>query len=78
LRQYRGAHLHRLGGWLLRRGLSVTVARKTAVTFFAALMLTAIPAALVENAWLSIVSLAMLGYTGPFTAWQAWERASAE
>jgi ACS family hexuronate transporter-like MFS transporter len=55
-----------LGGWLLRRGLSVTVARKTAVTFFAALMLTAIPAALVENVWLSIafVSLAMLGYTG--------------
>ena len=55
-----------LGGWLLRRGLSLTHARKSAVTFFAALMLSAIPAVLVESAWLSIalVSIAMLGYTG--------------
>jgi ACS family hexuronate transporter-like MFS transporter len=59
-----------LGGWLsaylLRRGASVTVARKAAITFFAALMLTAIPAVLVNNAYLSIglVSIAMLGYTG--------------
>jgi len=51
---------------LLRQGFSVTVARKTAVTFFAVLMATAIPAVLAKDAWLSIamVSLAMLGYTG--------------
>jgi ACS family hexuronate transporter-like MFS transporter len=59
-----------LGGWmsgvLLRRGVSVTVARKGSVTFFAALMLSAIPAVLVGEAWLSIafISIAMLGYTG--------------
>lgn len=58
------------GGWLsgalLRRGLSVTIARKASVTFFAALMLSAIPAVLVTETWLSIafVSIAMLGYTG--------------
>jgi ACS family hexuronate transporter-like MFS transporter len=58
------------GGWLsgalLRRGFSVTVARKASVTFFAALMLSAIPAVLAEQTWLSIafVSIAMLGYTG--------------
>ena len=42
------------GGWmssaLLRRGHSVTVARKGTVTFFAALMLSAIPAVLAEQA----------------------------
>ena len=55
-----------LSGFLLRRGLSVTAARKGAVTFFAALMTSAIPAVLVSEAWLSIglVSIAMLGYTG--------------
>ncbi len=59
-----------LGGWLsqflLSRGCSLTVARKSAITFFAALMLSAIPAVLVGNAALSIglVSIAMLGYTG--------------
>jgi ACS family hexuronate transporter-like MFS transporter len=59
-----------LGGWfsavLLRRGLSVTVARKTAVTFFTVLMMSAIPAVLAPAAWISIafVSVAMLGYTG--------------
>jgi ACS family hexuronate transporter-like MFS transporter len=55
-----------LSGLLIRRGLSVTVARKTAVTFFALLMLAAIPAVLTPSAWLSIgyVSLAMTGYTG--------------
>ncbi len=44
----------------------MTIARKSAVTFFAILMTTAIPAALVREAWLSIalVSVAMLGYTG--------------
>ena len=55
-----------LSARLLRAGLSVTVARKTAVTVFAALMLSAIPAVLVHEAWLSIalVSVAMFGYTG--------------
>jgi ACS family hexuronate transporter-like MFS transporter len=59
-----------LGGWLsgflLRRGVSVTVARKGAITFFAALMLSAIPAVLVGEAWISVafISIAMLGYTG--------------
>jgi MFS transporter, ACS family, hexuronate transporter len=51
---------------LLRAGMPLTVARKLAVTVFAASMLAAIPAVLVGKAWLSIalVSLAMFGYTG--------------
>ncbi len=55
-----------LSGWLLRRGATVTVARKSAVTFFAALMTFAIGAVLVQQAWVAIapVSVAMLGYTG--------------
>jgi len=55
-----------LSGVLLRRGLSLTAARKGAVTFFAVLMTSAIPAVLAGQAWLSIalVSIAMLGYTG--------------
>ncbi len=59
-----------LGGWmstvLLKRGVSVTIARKASVTFFAALMLSAIPAVLASQTWLavSLVSVAMLGYTG--------------
>ena len=59
-----------LGGWLcgllLKRGWPVTLARKASVTFFAALMLTAIPAVLVSGVRLSIalVSIAMAGYTG--------------
>lgn len=59
-----------LGGWfssaLLRRNISVTLARKSAVTFFAALMLAAIPAVLASKTWMSVafVSIAMLGYTG--------------
>jgi ACS family hexuronate transporter-like MFS transporter len=55
-----------LSAWLLRRNVAVTVARKGSVTFFAALMTSAIPAVLVHDAWLSIalVSVAMLGYTG--------------
>lgn len=59
-----------LGGWfsaaLLRRGVSLTVARKTAVTFFAALMCSAIPAVLVADVrWsIALVSIAMVGYTG--------------
>ena len=59
-----------LGGWLvavlLRRGISLTIARKGTVTVFAVLMTAAIPAVLVTNVHLSIalVSLAMFGYTG--------------
>jgi len=55
-----------LSGFLLRCRLSVTVARKTAVTFFAVLMTSTIPAVLVHDARssISLVSLAMLGYTG--------------
>ena len=55
-----------LSGWLLRRGVSLTVTRKGSVTFFATLMMSAIPAVLVNQVWLSIafVSVAMLGYTG--------------
>jgi ACS family hexuronate transporter-like MFS transporter len=55
-----------LSGYLLRRGWPVTAARKWGVTFFAGLMTAAIPAVLVNQAWLSImlVSVAMLGYTG--------------
>jgi ACS family hexuronate transporter-like MFS transporter len=58
------------GGWLsaalLRRGVSVTVARKGSVTFFCVLMMAAIPAVLARETWLSIafVSVAMFGYTG--------------
>jgi len=59
-----------IGGWLsgllLRRGASVTIARKSAVTLFAVLMASAIPAVFVPQTSVSIalVSLAMLGYTG--------------
>lgn len=58
------------GGWmagaLLRRGVSATLARKGCMTFFALLMASAIPAALVQSAFVSIglVSIATLGYTG--------------
>ena len=52
--------------YLTLRGASLTIARKSAVTFFAILMTSAIPAVLAREAWLSIafVSVAMLGYTG--------------
>jgi ACS family hexuronate transporter-like MFS transporter len=55
-----------LSGWMLERGLSLNLARKGAVTLFAALMTSAIPAVLARDARISIalVSLAMLGYTG--------------
>ena len=44
----------------------MTVARKSTITFFAALMMSAIPAVLVNDVRVSIgfVSIAMLGYTG--------------
>lgn len=53
-------------GFLLRRGVSVTVARKSTVTVFILLMASAIPAVLVPETSVSIglVSLAMMGYTG--------------
>ena len=59
-----------LGGWLcgllLRKGWSVTTARKTTVTFFAMLMTSAIPAVLATDVRVAValVSIAMLGYTG--------------
>jgi MFS transporter, ACS family, hexuronate transporter len=59
-----------LGGWLsgtlLRRGVSLTIARKSSVTVFACLMTGAIPAVLANDVRLSIalISLAMVGYTG--------------
>src|SRR5262249_36002953 len=55
-----------LSSWLLRRGCSLTVARKGAITFFAGLMMSAIPAVLTTDVRLAIalVSLAMMGYTG--------------
>lgn len=55
-----------VSGWMLRRGLSLNVARKGGATLFAMLMTSAIPAVLVADVRTSIalVSLAMLGYTG--------------
>jgi len=55
-----------LSSALLRRGWSTTAARKTAVTVFAVLMTSAIPAVLARDTWVAIalVSVAMLGYTG--------------
>jgi ACS family hexuronate transporter-like MFS transporter len=59
-----------LGGWfaaaLFRLRIPNTPARKLAVLFFALLMTSAIPAALVKSPWISmaLISLAMLGYTG--------------
>lgn len=55
-----------LSSWLLARGVSTTVTRKGSITFFAALMTSAIPAVLVESPWISMamVSIAMMGYTG--------------
>ena len=55
-----------LGGVLLRLNIPITVARKSATTLFALLMLSAIPAVLTSSASVSIglVSVAMLGYTG--------------
>ncbi|HVW84138.1 MAG TPA: MFS transporter [Bryobacteraceae bacterium] len=55
-----------VSGWLIRRGMAVTRARKTSITIFAILMLAAIPAVLASSAAVSIafVSVAMTGYTG--------------
>ena len=55
-----------LTGWLIRRGMDVPRARKTATAAFALLMLCTIPAILTTNAWLAIalISLTTFGYTG--------------
>jgi ACS family hexuronate transporter-like MFS transporter len=55
-----------LAATLLHRGWSLTASRKTAVTVFACLMTSAIPAVLVSDVGVAIglVSLAMVGYTG--------------
>lgn len=59
-----------LGGWVsaacLRRGISLTITRKSCVTLFAILMTAAIPAVLTSKTSISIawVSVAMIGYTG--------------
>jgi MFS transporter, ACS family, hexuronate transporter len=55
-----------VSGFVLRRGFSVTIARKTSVAFFAVPMTSAIPAVIVRDARTSIclLSLATLGYTG--------------
>ncbi|HSB14506.1 MAG TPA: MFS transporter [Bryobacteraceae bacterium] len=55
-----------LSGWLIGLGLPVMNARRTAVTIFALLVTSAIPAVLVTNmrVAMGLVSLAMLGYTG--------------
>ena len=55
-----------LSGLLIRRGISVTIARKSAMTFFIVLMAAAIPTVLAPTAAGAIVcvSIAMTGYTG--------------
>ncbi len=55
-----------MSGWMLRRGVSLEVARKRSVLFFALCMTSAIPAVLTPDVRISIacVSLAMVGYTG--------------
>jgi len=55
-----------LSGFLLRRGVPVTIARKSAVTVFVLCMTSAIPAVLVSSTRVSmaLISVAMLGYTG--------------
>jgi ACS family hexuronate transporter-like MFS transporter len=51
---------------MLKRGAPVHRARKMAVVFFAVLMMSAIPAVLTPNVYLSIalISTATMGYTG--------------
>jgi MFS transporter, ACS family, hexuronate transporter len=55
-----------LCSWLLRRGLSPQTARRVGVLFFSALMVSAVPAAMVPGASLSIalISTATFGYSG--------------
>ena len=55
-----------LTGWLMRRGMASSVARKASTSVFALLMLSSIPAILTSNSWWSIalVSVTTFGYTG--------------
>ena len=55
-----------LAGYLIRRGVPSSRARKTTVAIFALLMTSAIPAALTSNVWVAIalISVATFGYTG--------------
>jgi MFS transporter, ACS family, hexuronate transporter len=55
-----------VSAFLLRCGFSLTVARKSAITFFAVLMTGAIPAVLTHSpaASIAFASVAMAGYTG--------------
>lgn len=55
-----------LSGALIQRGLAAPRARKVSISFFAILMMAAIPAVLAPSAAVSIVwvSVAMTGYTG--------------
>ncbi len=52
--------------WLISRGLAIPRARKTGAALFGLLMVSAIPAILTHNPYVSIgfVSVAMFGYTG--------------
>jgi len=55
-----------LSGWLIRKTLSPSNARKVSVGVFAVLMTAAIPAVLVKDSFsaIALVSIATLGYTG--------------
>lgn len=59
-----------VGGWLtgrlIDRGVVPSTARKGVFALFALLMMSAIPAVLVSNSWMSIalISVATFGYTG--------------
>lgn len=55
-----------LTGYLIRRGVPTSSARKTVLTLFALFMTSAIPAILTANVWISVafISVATFGYTG--------------
>ena len=52
--------------WLLRRGLPAQVARRVGVLLFSAMMVAAVPSAMVQSSALAIalISIATFGYTG--------------
>ncbi len=55
-----------LTGYLIRRGVPTSSARKAVLTLFALFMTSAIPAILTTNVWISVafISVATFGYTG--------------
>ena len=55
-----------LTGYLIRRGVPTSSARKAVLTLFALFMTSAIPAILTTNVWISMafISVATFGYTG--------------